>query len=105
MKKYVIIFILAIGCYSDIPDNLISKEKMESIIFDIMILNASTGYELKIDNNLLSDELIFKKYDIDSLQFYERELYYSRNPKLHFDIYSNIKKRITKSIDSLKNFK
>jgi|TARA_B100001059_G_C17533259_1_gene426619 hypothetical protein len=105
MKKYLIIFILVIGCYSDIPDNLISKEKMESIIFDIMILNASTGYELKIDNNLLSDELIFKKYDIDSLQFYESELYYSRNPKLHFDIYSNIKKRITKSIDSLKNFK
>jgi|TARA_B100001094_G_scaffold286288_1_gene301001 hypothetical protein len=105
MKKYLIIFILVMGCYSDIPDNLISKEKMESIIFDIMILNASTGYELKIDNNLLSDELIFKKYDIDSLQFYESELYYSRNPKLHFDIYSNIKKRITKSIDSLKNFK
>ena len=70
-----------------------------------MILNASSGYDLKIDNNLLSDELIFKKYDIDSLQFYESELYYSRNPKIHFDIYSNVKKRITRSIDSLKNIK
>ena len=70
-----------------------------------MILNASSGYDLKIDNNLLSDELIFKKYDIDSLQLYESELYYSRNPKIHFDIYSNVKKRITRSIDSLKNIK
>ena len=61
MKKYLIFFILVTGCYSDIPDNLISEKKMESIIFDIMILNASSGYDLKIDNNLLSDELIFKK--------------------------------------------
>ena len=69
MKKYLIFFILVTGCYSDIPDNLISEKKMESIIFDIMILNASSGYDLKIDNNLLSDELIFKKYDIDSYSF------------------------------------
>ena len=48
MKKYLIFFILVTGCYSDIPDNLISEKKMESIIFDIMILNASSGYDLKI---------------------------------------------------------
>ena len=105
MKKYLIFLILILGCTSDAPENLISEEKMESIIFDIMILNASYNYDLKIDNNLLSDELIYKKYDIDSLQLYESELYYSRNPKIHFDIYSNVKKRITRSIDSLKNIK
>lgn len=105
MKKYMIFFILVVGCYSEIPKNLISKEKMKSIIFDIMILNASSGYELEIDNNLLSDELIYKKYDIDSIQFYESELYYSKNPKNHFEIYSGVKKKITRSIDSLKNIK
>ena len=92
MKKYLIFLILILGCTSDAPENLISEEKMESIIFDIMILNSSYNYDLKIDNNLLSDELIYKKYDIDSLQFYESELYYSRNPKIHFNIYSNVKK-------------
>ena len=105
MKKYLIFLILILGCTSDAPENLISEQKMESIIFDIMILNASYNYDLKIDNNLLSDELIYKKYDIDSLQFYESELYYSRNTKIHFNIYSNVKKRILKSIDSLKNIK
>lgn len=105
MKKYLFFLILTMGCSSDYPENLISEEKMESIIFDIMILNASDNYDLIIDNNLLSDELIYKKYDIDSLQFYESELYYSRNPKIHFNIYSNVKKRILKSIDSLKNIK
>ena len=93
------------GCSSNAPENLISEEKMESIIFDIMILNASSGYDLKIDNNMISDELIFRKYDIDSAQFYNSELYYSRNPKIHFNIYSNVKRRIQKSIDSIKSIK
>ena len=105
MKKYLLISILIIGCSSNAPENLISEEKMESIIFDIMILNASSGYDLKIDNNMISDELIFRKYDIDSAQFYDSELYYSRNPRIHLNIYSNVKRRIQKSIDSLKNIK
>ena len=32
------------ACSSNAPENLISEEKMESIIFDIMILNASVSY-------------------------------------------------------------
>ena len=103
MKKYLIIFIFIIGCSSNAPEDLISEEKMESIIFDIMILNASSGFDLKIDNKLLSDELIFKKYNIDSLQFFESELYYLKNPKLHNEIYSQVKIRILKSMDSLKS--
>ena len=105
MKKYLLISILIIGCSSNAPENLISEEKMESIIFDIMILNASSGYDLKIDNNMISDELIFRKYDIDSAQFYDSELYYSKNPRIQLNIYSNVKRRIQKSIDSLKNIK
>ena len=103
MKKYLLIIFLFIGCSDNVPDNLISKEKMENIIFDIMILNSSSGFDLKIDNNLLSDELIYKKHNIDSLQFFESELYYSKNPRDHYEIYAKVKIRILKSIDSLKN--
>lgn len=103
MKKYLLIIFLFIGCSDNVPDNLISKEKMENIIFDIMILNASSGFDLKIDNNLLSDELIYKKHNIDSLQFFESELYYSKNPRDHYEIYAKVKIRILKSIDSLKS--
>ena len=103
MKKYLILIIFILSCSDNIPDNLISKKKMENIIFDVMILNASSGFDLKIDNKLLSDELIFKKYNIDSLQFFESELYYLKNPKLHNEIYSQVKIRILKSMDSLKS--
>ena len=78
---------------------------MENIIFDIMILNASSSYDLKIDDNMVSDELIFRKHNIDSAQFFDSELYYSQNPRIHFNIYSNVKRRIQKSIDSINNIK
>ena len=103
MKKFLLVYIFMMGCSSNAPENLISEEKMESIIFDIMILNASSSYDLKIDNNMISDELIFRKHDIDSAQFYDSELYYSKNPRIQLNIYSNVKRRIQKSIDSLKN--
>ena len=99
MKKYLLVYIFMMGCSSNAPENLISEEKMESIIFDIMILNASSSYDLKIDNNMISDELIFRKHDIDSAQFYDSELYYSKNPRIQLNIYSNVKRRIQKSID------
>ena len=94
MKKYLLVYIFMMGCSSNAPENLISEEKMESIIFDIMILNASSSYDLKIDNNMISDELIFRKHDIDSAQFYDSELYYSKNPRIQLNIYSNVKRRI-----------
>ena len=103
MKKYLLIIVLIIGCSDNVPDNLINKEKMENIIFDIMILNASSGFDLKVDKNLLSDEFIYKKYNIDSLQFFESELYYSKNPRDHYEIYAKVKIRILKSIDSLRS--
>ena len=103
MKRYLILLVFLLGCSGEKPDNLIEKEKMENIIFDIMILNGSSGFDLKIDNKYLSDELIYKKYNIDSAQFYESELYYSKNPRIQYEIYANVKLKILKSIDSLKN--
>ena len=103
MKKYLLIILILIGCSDNVPENLISKKNMENIIFDIVILNSSSGLDYKIDKGFVGDELIYKKYNIDSIQFYESELYYSRYPKIQYEIYSNVKRRIIKSIDSLKN--
>ena len=100
MKKYILILItLFFGCSDDTPNNLISTKKMENIV----ILNSSSGLDYKIDKSIVGDELIYKKYNIDSIQFYESELYYSIYPKIQYEIYSNVKQRIIKSIDSLKN--
>ena len=44
MKKYLIFFILLLGCSTDVPENLISEEKMESIIFDIILKIKTNEY-------------------------------------------------------------
>ena len=46
---------------------------------------------------VIGDEFIFERYSIDSLQFYESEVYYSKRPRDHYEIYSNVKKRINKN--------
>ena len=74
---------------------------MENIIFDILVLNSINTNSLMSKVELISDEFIFERYSVDSIQFYESELYYSKRPRDHFEIYSNVKKRILKQMDSI----
>ena len=83
------------------PDNLIDKKQMENIIFDILILNSINVNSLMSKIEVISDEFIFDRYSVDSIQFYESETYYSKRPKDHFEIYSNVKRRILKKMDSI----
>ena len=74
---------------------------MENIIFDILILNGINTNSLMNEVEVIGDEFIFERYSIDSLQFYESEAYYSKKPRDHYEIYSNVKKRMNKVIDTL----
>jgi len=98
----LLILFMPIGCEtSNKPNNLIGKKQMENIIFDILILNGINTNSLMNEVEVIGDEFIFERYSIDSLQFYESETYYSKRPRDHYEIYSNVKKRINKVIDTL----
>ena len=106
MRKIIFILLIlfvAVGCESSYkkPDNLIDKKQMENIIFDILILNSINANSLMSEVETISDEFIFERYSVDSVQFYESEKYYSTMPRVHSEIYSNVKKRILKKMDSL----
>ena len=98
----LILFVL-VGCElsNKKPDNLIDKEQMENIIFDILILNSINANSLMSKGEVVGDEFVFERYSVDSIQFYESEIYYSKRPRDHFEIYSNVKKRILNKMDSL----
>ena len=74
---------------------------MENIIFDILILNSINANSLMSKGEVVGDEFVFERYSVDSIQFYESEIYYSKRPRDHFEIYSNVKKRILNKMDSL----
>lgn len=103
MKKLIAIFVgfLLISCGGSDrpskPDNLIPKEKMSDIIYDVFLLNAAKGINKRIveNNGIFPQEYIFKRYNIDSLQFAESNNYYAYDTKVYEGIMDKVKQRLS----------
>lgn len=80
------------------PDNLIPKEKMIDILHDLAILNATkTTIGAKLDESGIDImEFLYKKYQIDSTQFSESDLYYASLPLEYQAIYTEVETRLDK---------
>jgi hypothetical protein len=104
MKKIIPIFILLIvlaGCKKELvkePKHLIEKEKMVNIMYDLSLLDA-----MKVENPTLMDsfknnsnQYIYKKYKIDSVQFAQSNIYYAADYKEYEKMYNQVKARIDK---------
>ena len=102
MKKIILFFIVLIvliGCQKDLvkePKNLIEREKMVNIMYDLSLLES-----MKVDNSTLldsfknnSNQYIFKKYKIDSVQFAQSNIYYAADYKEYEKMYNQVKVRL-----------
>ncbi|WP_425076702.1 DUF4296 domain-containing protein [Psychroserpens sp. S379A] len=78
------------------PDNLIAKEKMVDILFDVYVFNAAkvTNKRKLENNNVTPDVYIYKKHNIDSLQFVNSNEYYAFNINEYEDIIDKVETRI-----------
>lgn len=104
MKKIVpffIILIILVGCKKELvkePKHLIEREKMVNIMYDLSLLEA-----MKVENPVLMDsfkynsnQYIYKKYKIDSVQFAQSNIYYAADYKEYEKMYIQIKARLDK---------
>ncbi|HWS59745.1 MAG TPA: DUF4296 domain-containing protein [Flavobacterium sp.] len=102
MKKIILFFIVLIvliGCQKELvkePKNLIEREKMVNIMYDLSLLES-----MKVDNSTLldsfknnSNQYIFKKYKIDSVQFAQSNIYYAADYKEYEKMYNQVKVRL-----------
>lgn len=105
MKHFLYIFIAVffLGC-SHVerpkkPKNLIAKEKMSDIIYDLYILNAAKGVNRKLLelHGVMPLEYIYSKYNIDSLQFAESNTYYAFDTEVYSVIIEKVKADLEKS--------
>jgi hypothetical protein len=102
LKRFILffLFIIATACNRfggpDKPENLISKEKMVSILIDSKLLTTGNSMTKRImkDSSVDMSTYIFKKHNIDSLQFALSNSYYA----FHIEDYEEI---FTMAIDSL----
>ena len=78
------------------PDNLIAKNKMVNILFDVFVFNAAKGTDKRIleNNNVTPDVYIYEKHQIDSLQFVKSNEYYAYDIKVYEEIISEVEARI-----------
>ena len=102
MKKYFLIlisFIFLVSCDKNgikEPDNLIEKDKVVDIIYDLTILQAMRGnFQAKLDSNKISAaDYIYKKYKVDSLQFANSNRYYATDVASYNRMYNRVTERL-----------
>lgn len=107
MKKILTLFFalaFLLGCH-DVkkpkePENLLSKDQMVDILFDLAIVNSAKGVNKKMleDNGVIPSQYIYKKHEIDSLQFVENNNYYA----YRIDEYEEIIAKVMDSMQSIK---
>ena len=102
MKKYISLFavllFVATSCKEEIipqPKNLIPKDKMEDIIYDLAILEAARTQNSSVQNYVKPTEFIKNKYKIDSLTFAKSTQYYASDIKEYKKMYDAVKDRLT----------
>lgn len=85
------------------PENLIPKEQMMDILHDLAIFNAAqatTSRKFK-DSRIDIMDFIYTKYDIDSAQFSQSDLYYASLPLEYQAIYEGVEARVKQKKDTL----
>lgn len=86
------------------PKNLIPEDKMINILYDFALLEGiKADYSLN-QQSLNTEKFIYKKYKIDSLQFFQSNAYYASDVKNYKEMYQKLSSKIDikkTAIDSL----
>lgn len=107
LKRLILIFTIiftAVACNKlkgpEKPKNLISKGMMVKILIDSKLITSASSKNKIImrDSSLNSNDYIYEKYKIDSLQFALSNNYYA----FHIDEYEDIYTRVSDSLEALK---
>lgn len=99
---YILILISFVGCNSvekpEKPKDLIPKEEMSDILYDLHILNAAKGVNRKVLelNGIMPADYVYKKHGVDSLQFAQSNTYYAYDMKVYNQIVEKLTARLEK---------
>lgn len=97
----ILLSILVLSCAEEVitkPENLIPREKMTQILYELALLNSAknTGSVLLEEEVGSPTAFIFKQYEVDSLQFVKSDIYYASQPLVYEAIYKDIADRLEK---------
>ncbi|WP_241244378.1 DUF4296 domain-containing protein [Flagellimonas marinaquae] len=109
MKKAVVVLLglmVLVSCAEKVveePENLIPQDQMIEILYDLSILSAAkSGAKRQFDDAHIDVMgFIYTKYNIDSTQFAESDLYYASLPTEYQKIYQNVEAMLERKKDTL----
>ena len=105
----IVLFLFSLmlfSCKVEVPENVLSPEKMESVLYDYHLtaamatMHASSGYKEK-----LMYSYVYEKHGITKGHFDSSLVWYNRYPKYIKDIYSNLESRLQQEVDVLTSVK
>ena len=78
------------------PEDLIPRDKMIDILYDLAIINAAKSTDIKVleMHELEPMAYIYEKHAVDSLQFVRSDLYYASLPLQYEGIYIEVESRL-----------
>ena len=79
------------------PSNLISEDQMVEILYDVVLINSAKGVNKQLlEKNIKNPQgYIYKKHNIDSLQFAESNAYYTFKSDIYKSIYEKLELKLT----------
>ncbi len=102
---YILILVFIVGCNGidrpKKPENLIAKDKMTAIMYDLYILNAAKGTNKRVLelNGIIPLEYVYKKHGIDSMQFAQSNTYYAYDTEFYAGLIEKVKAKLEKEKD------
>ena len=108
--KYFVFFGLCLLLFScndsvvDKPKKFIEQDEMVDILYDLTVMDAvrSQSYTLGVANaNISPNQYIYKKYNIDSLQFAQNNRYYAANVSKYKRMYNKVSERLATKTEEI----
>lgn len=101
---YILLILVLVSCGNEgqkkpkKPDNLIAKDKMVNIIYDMSLLSAAKGVNRKLmeQKGVYPEKYIYTKHNIDSAQFAQSNEYYAFDLDAYAEIYNDVKIKLNK---------
>ena len=95
----ILILLLVTRCSEKViekPEDLIARDKMVEILFDMALINAGKAIDPNImdQNQIEPMSYIYRKYEIDSARFVKSDLYYASVPLEYEAIYKELEERL-----------
>ena len=99
---YIVLVLCVLGCKNNAidkpekPDNLIDKDKMVDVLYDMALMSSAKGVGKRtLENKGVNPEaFIYEKHNIDSIQFKQSNAYYAYDIDTYEAIYEKVKLKL-----------